>query len=90
MKLCEFVDYGDAPVIFISGSADISMVDDLVEVILYVRVKLHDGTFENRVAARLRQSHRNFLQDAVAQAQAQAEILKEATQDRRHVASHAH
>jgi hypothetical protein len=52
-------------------------------------VKLSDGTFENRVAARLRQSHRNYLQDVMAQARAQAEVLKEAAQERGRLSAHA-
>lgn len=88
MRFVEYVDYGDTPVLFISGPADISLVDDVIEVVLYVRVKLDDGTFENRVAARLRQSSQKYFDDGSIYAEARTHIVAEAGKLRRLLVAH--
>jgi hypothetical protein len=90
MRFVEYTDYGDAPVIFVSGAADVSLVDDTVEIVLFVRVKLSDGTFENRVAARLRQSWRRYLEEQQRILDAMMHIAREADRFNRPLLTAAH
>jgi hypothetical protein len=82
MRFVEYTDYGDAPVVFVSGTADVSLVDDTVEVVLFVRVKQDDGTFENRVCARLRQSLRKYIEGCATTMEALEHITTEAGERR--------
>ena len=77
LRFVDCVDYGDAPTICVSGPADISLVDDEIQITYFMRVKLDDGSFENRAMCRLRLSWRKWLANREAYIEARREIMGE-------------
>lgn len=77
MRFVDCVDYGDAPTILISGPASISLIDDNVQIIHFVRVKMVDGLIENRAACRLIVPWRLWLDAGESHAAARAHVMQE-------------